>query len=690
MTSSNKTKMASKMGVADEVKLISKPSFLGAKRNRNNPAIFTLQVFTLLLLAVCIIIYVRLVLLNENHNKKDCVGILNVDHCTRKLYLSDSEDPSSIIAEIGKNLAGQTVERQPIENGFEYMWKSGVKLVVKDVSDNCTNIHWSGMKNSTDYPLDCFVLVGRHWYGGGELYGQVWPFEKSAVEMAAYYPQDAIYSFDESIPAFGPVLGRYWVNTEGVAIIGDQSSPLIVGVNTNDQPGQLCLSVDPTQYPDTTAPPHLDYTICKGDDVKTIHQSMVKKYFKNITKGPDKDMIRYPVWSTWVKYHSEVNQTDVEEFLDQIVANKFLCSQIEIDDKYTTMYGDYDFDPVKFPNPAEMIEKIHNASCRVTTWVHPFAEIESKAYIEGKKMGMFVVGGDGKTPGLLKWWNGYAATIDFTKPSAYEWFLNRLKVFQENYTIDSFKFDAGSATYLPFQYTLNGTDIPSNYCVQYAKLASEINNIVEVRVADNSQDLPVFVRFLDRDATWNTAMGLQSVIPTVLTFGILGYPFILPDMIGGNGNPPKDLFIRWMQLNTFLPSMQFSIPPWYFDSETIAIAHNMMNIRLNVSTALLDGVQSAIETGDPIIRPLWWVAPNDETALTIDQQFMVTDVYLVAPVVNEDAKNITVYLPEGVWLEQFGKRATHMMTQSGTVFYNITSLADVFYFKNITQSFFSN
>ena len=678
-TIEHETKMASKKRVESfGVKVI--PSFF-SKKNENRSLLCWLQGLAILLLIIGILFYVHLVIARE----KDCVGVLNVDYLNRKIYLSDSEDSFSFIAEIGKNLDEHVTERRPIENGFEYIWRNGPKLVVKVFSDNCTGLHWSRME-SNDYPIDCFVLKGRHWYGGAELYQQVWPFEKSVMEMGAYYPQDTIDAFYQKIPAFGPVLGRYWVNSQGIAIIANQISPLVVGINTVKEPGQLCLSIDPTLYPNTSVTPELNYTVCKGDNVKTIHQAMVKKYFKKIAQGPDETMMRYPVWSTWVKYHSEVNQNDVEEFVNQIVSNNFSCSQVEIDDKYTTTYGDYDFDPEKFPEPKEMIEKIHNATCRVTTWVHPFAAVDSKAYAEGKKIGMFVAGGDGKTPGLLKWWNGYAAAVDVTKPSAYDWFLNRLKMFQKNYSIDSFKFDGGSATYLPFQYTLNGTNIPSNYCVQYAKLASDVNNMVEVRVADHSQDLPLFVRFLDRDSDWDTAMGLTSVIPTVLTFGILGYPFILPDMIGGNGDPEKELFIRWMQLTAFLPSMQFSIAPWDFDNETIAIAHDMMTIRATIIPTLLEGVQSSIETGAPIIRPLWWIAPDDETALTIDQQFMVCDVYLVAPVVTKNATNHTIYLPKGVWLEEFGNRANYTMMEGGLVFYNNTKLADVYYFKNITLS----
>lgn len=56
---------------------------------------------------------------------------------------------------------------------------------------------------------------------------------------------------------------------------------------------------------------------------------------------------------------------------------------------------------------------------------------------------------------------------------------------------------------------------------------------IEVRAAWNSQHLPVFVRMMDKDSTWSRAKGLKTLIPTALTFTIVGYPFILPDMIGG-------------------------------------------------------------------------------------------------------------------------------------------------------------
>ena len=42
---------------------------------------------------------------------------------------------------------------------------------------------------------------------------------------------------------------------------------------------------------------------------------------------------------------------------------------------------------------------------------------------------------------------------------------------------------------------------------------------------------------MDKDSTWTEEKGLKTLIPTALTFSLLGYPYILPDMIGG-----KDIY----------------------------------------------------------------------------------------------------------------------------------------------------
>ena len=51
-----------------------------------------------------------------------------------------------------------------------------------------------------------------------------------------------------------------------------------------------------------------------------------------------------------------------------------------------------------------------------------------------------------------------------------------------------------------------------------------------------------------------------------------------------------------------------------------------------VEPALIKLSLNASEEALPLIRPLWSIAPNDEVALAIDDQFLVGDYLLVAPV----------------------------------------------------------
>ena len=67
-------------------------------------------------------------------------------------------------------------------------------------------------------------------------------------------------------------------------------------------------------------------------------------------------------------------------------------------------------------------------------------------------------------------------------------------------------------------------------------------------------------RMLDRQSVWGYERAIRTVIPCALTFGLIGYPFVLPDMVGGNGvddsvdyldsasYPDPELYVRWIQV----------------------------------------------------------------------------------------------------------------------------------------------
>lgn len=62
-------------------------------------------------------------------------------------------------------------------------------------------------------------------------------------------------------------------------------------------------------------------------------------------------------------------------------------------------------------------------------------------------------------------------------------------------------------------------------------------------------------------------------------------------------------------------------------------------------------------TGAPIIRPVWWIAPEDPIALRIDCEFLLGDSLLVAPILDPGNTSRNVYLPHGQWTDVLnGKR----------------------------------
>jgi sulfoquinovosidase len=89
--------------------------------------------------------------------------------------------------------------------------------------------------------------------------------------------------------------------------------------------------------------------------------------------------------------------------------------------------------------------------------------------------------------------------------------------------------------------------------------------------------------------------------------------------------------------------------PWTFGPHTSQIYDAFSHLHLSARPLIMALWKEADETGIPPTRPLYVEYPNDPTAATQDQEWLLGPNLLVAPIVQEGASSRSVYFPAGCW-----------------------------------------
>ena len=585
-------------------------------------------------------------------------------------------------------------------------WNSYGRLTV-DWDDNpiqnakldCYNVSWESFRDDLSH-RDCYTLTNAHWYGGAEVVDQMWPIEKGSWLLTPYLTGSEVYKF-------GPTAERYWISSHGVAIRVLKDSPLFVSVNaySNDSTNSLCFVADfkrnDSPYPNVNeSKPFLNYSMCFSTDVKTVHRNMSLNFFDKPSELPDDSILTYPMWSTPACVENDsINQGDILQMVQTMNQSGFQNGTIEILCGYSSKDGDLDFDRDRFASASDMIAQIKEFGFSVSVSVNPFSNVDSKSFQEGVKNDFCVREGRGEVPGLSSWNRGVgiASLVDLTNPNASSWYESRLEAFQEKTGFDYFTFDYGEAKYLPLDYKTDEMfKNPCEYTTNYANLAAEQGNPTVLRSVFQNQNLPLILQTIPKSPSWDYDNGLKTIIPTVLTLGIVGYPYIMLDMEYSMGSelPEKELFIRWLEISAFLPAMKIPIPVWEYDEEVVTITKKWIKFHKEIIAPKVACLgKSVIESGDPIIRPMWWVLPEDENAQSCDSQFLIGDDILVAPILDPVVNGTTgkvsrqVYLPAGNWVNKITDQLVNPIPVTPTWVPVEAALDEVPYFVKQVQGF---
>ncbi|GAB6028996.1 hypothetical protein CHUAL_004785 [Chamberlinius hualienensis] len=605
------------------------------------------------------------------------------DGTVRVVYKKGDDYIESAIGQYNQLQGYPTHEFDP--NYFRATWSNGIQLTLREnyktISQGYVhrlNIEWADLNGVGENLQDCWDMGNFNWYGGGEVSNQPWPVQSHNFDFTPYI----------SGYGGGSLLSPFFLSSESIYYYAYPYNPLFVAVQGTGENKTLCFKSEYTAPYRNTNGRNLTLTY---DRVVVEPANMTEAWLDFIASVgkpaalPSLKVMHDPIWSTWAVYKADINQSSVIDFARDINRRGFPVSQIEIDDNWETCYGEEQFKPSTFPDPAAMVAEINSLGYDVTLWVHPFVNTDCPLYAEGDASKYFVTETDKTTTIIVSWWDGSSSGyIDVTNEAARNWWDNRLQTLK-GFGIKSFKFDAGESSYLgDNSYLYVDEDLqPGYYTTAYHNFTKRYGGEVETRVAYLSQDQGgIFSRLGDRDSRWGLDNGLHSVITSTLHYGISGYSFVLADYVGGNAYgtwPDRELFIRWTELNAFLPVIQFSILPWSYDDEVTEIAANMIALHQDIGDLLEQLAQQSLEDGSPIIRPVWWISPNDVTAQTIDDQFLVGLTYLVAPIIQPGVTQRNIYIPEGTWLDMLlGGNVT------GPIWLNDypVALQEIAYFEN--------
>lgn len=416
-----------------------------------------------------------------------------------------------------------------------------------------------------------------------------------------------------------------------------------------------------------------------GKTLAEAQRYVRQNFFPASGKLPDTLLFSRPQYNTWIELTYNQNQDDVLKYAGQIIGNGLPAGVLMIDDTWQEDYGFWKFHPGRFPNPKEMIKKLHAMGFKVMLWICPFVSADqtliysslkdSKAFLLEKKSNSDTWSSASK-PLMVEWWNGQSAVLDFSNPSAVSWFNQQLDRLVSDYGIDGFKFDAGDMNFYPSNGLSKGNVSPNQQCEMFAQFGMRFP-LNEYRACWKMGGQPLAQRLQDKSHNWTD---LQKLIPNMILEGLCGYPFSCPDMIGGGewtsfldkSVLDQDLIVRSTQCHALMPMMQFSVAPWrVLDNPHFEAVKKAVSLRQKFTPLILKLAHEAARTGEPILKSLEFVFP-DQGFENVTDAFMLGDHILVAPLLEKGTAFRNVKLPSGKWKTPEGKilkgRKTYLFT----------------------------
>ena len=384
-----------------------------------------------------------------------------------------------------------------------------------------------------------------------------------------------------------------------------------------------------------------------------------------------------PRWA--LGYHqsrwSYASAGEICEVAGGLRSHRIPCDAIHFDIDYMQGYRVFTWDPGRFPDPPGLLAQLRTQGLRAVTILDPGVKADPRYAIcrEGLTRDLFCRLRDG---GLLQGpvWPGMCYFPDFANPSARTWWGEHYRPLLDA-GVSGFWNDMNEpALFFGNTFPDAVLHVTESGKVDHAALHNVYGQLMAQAGYDGLRRLrpeqrPFLIsraayagiqRFAcawtgDNQSTWEH---LRASIPMVLNLGLSGQPFAGPDVGGFGGDCNGELLTRWTQVGACLPLFRNHTAlgtarqePWAFGEPYESICRRYIELRYRLLPYLYTAFWQASLTGLPIARPLALEFAGDDATRALDDEFMLGDSLLVAPVLERGAVRRPAYVPAGTWYD---------------------------------------
>ena len=499
---------------------------------------------------------------------------------------------------------------------------------------------------------------GERFYGFGEKTG---PINKRGRKFSFWNSDNPSYSTDQdplyqSIPFF---IGF----RDGLAygIFTDNSYRM-----TMDMAASL-----PTQYSIKTSGGEMNQYIIAGPSLPQVLERYTRLTGRQTMP---------PRWT--LGYHqcrwSYYPDSQVLDVCQQFRNRSIPADGIWLDIDYMDGFRSWTWDPVGFPDPANLVDQVEALGFKMTAIIDPGLKLDTQweIYQSGVAGNHFISNEDG-TPYIGVVWPGPSVFPDFTDPDTRTWWgtlipgladagvkgiwldMNEPASFvaADNWTLpDSLAvaFDGLGAT---MAQAHNIYALMENKATWEGWLKTVVNTRPFLLTRAGYAGIQRYAAVWTGDAASNFD-SLADQVPMLMGLGLSGVAMVGSDVGGWEGNPGPELFARWLQLGSISPffrtHVQTGTPdqePWSYTLEVEEISRIAISQRYRLLPYFYSLLAESTLTGAPLLRPLVWEFPDDPQTWDLSYQAMLGPWLLYAPVLEPGKNEAEVYLPEGRWME---------------------------------------